>query len=235
MPAQYPGMSPGAPQYPGMPQGPGVQVPGVAPYPGMPQALGMPNYAGMQPPGLAPGMPQGIGGIPGPVANPFGQAQQALAGAGGMVKAMKYAFIGLGVLGVVAGVVLVFVVDVVTGVSVAGAGVVMAGVALFVLPQFTGMLGNATAMVDGFAAKAQLAQTGIPANGRLLQVEQTGRLVNFNPEIRAVVEVQHPQLGVYQTQTTAIVPQIAIPRAQPGAPVQVRIHPQNPHEIALVF
>jgi hypothetical protein len=31
------------------------------------------------------------------------------------------------------------------------------------------------------------------------------------------------------------VPQIAIPRAQPGAQVQVRVSPQNQHEIALVF
>ena len=71
--------------------------------------------------------------------------------------------------------------------------------------------------------------------GRLVQVEQTGRLVNYNPEIRATVEVTHPQLGVYQAQTTAIVPQIAIPRAQPGAQIQVRVNPQNQHDIALVF
>jgi hypothetical protein len=104
-----------------------------------------------------------------------------------------------------------------------------------VLPKFFGMMGQATAMVDGLASKERLAQTGIPAGGRLLQVQQTGRLVNYNPEIQALVEVQHPQFGVYQVQTTAVVPQIAIPRAQPGAPVQVRVDPQNKNEIALVF
>jgi hypothetical protein len=104
-----------------------------------------------------------------------------------------------------------------------------------VLPKFFGMMGQATAMVDGLASKERLAQTGIPASGRLLQVQQTGRLVNYNPEIQALVEVQHPQFGTYQTQTTAVIPQIAIPRAQPGAPVQVRIDPTNRNEIALVF
>jgi hypothetical protein len=112
---------------------------------------------------------------------------------------------------------------------------VFVGVALVMLPKFFGMVGNATAMVDGLAARERLAQTGIPAQGRLISVQQTGTMINNNPEIQAVVEVHHPQLGVYQAQTKAVVPQIAIPRAQPGAPVQVRVNPQNQHEIALVF
>jgi hypothetical protein len=114
-------------------------------------------------------------------------------------------------------------------------GGVLIGVALAVLPQFSGMIGQASAMVDGFAAKEQLAQSGVPARARLLSVQQTGRLVNYNPEIQAMVEIHHPQLGVYQTQASSIVPQIAIPRAQPGAEVQVRVNPQNPHDVALVF
>jgi hypothetical protein len=113
--------------------------------------------------------------------------------------------------------------------------VVLIAVALLVLPKFFGMMGQATAMVDGLASKERLAQTGVPANGRLLQVQQSGRLVNYNPEIHALVEVHHPQFGVYQVQTTAVVPQIAIPRAQPGAQVQVRVDPQNKNEIALVW
>jgi hypothetical protein len=180
-------------------------------------------------PGMVPGA------LSAPQGSSFGQAQSALAGAGGMMKAMKYGFIAIGGLCVLGGVVLVFAVDPVTGISIAFTGAVFVVVALAVLPSFSGMLGQATAMVDGFAAKEQLALTGIPAMGRLLSVQQTGRLVNYNPEIQAVVEVHHPQLGPYQTQTTAIVPQIAIPRAQPGAQVQVRVSPQNQHEIALIF
>lgn len=222
------GQPPGG--YPGAPP-PG----GYNPYAQQQGAPQQPQYPGA--PQQYPGMQQGAPQYPmaQPAGNPYGQAQKALAGAGSSMKMMKFGFIGIGALLVLLGIILVFAVDVVTGVSLAFTGVVMAGVALFVLPKFTGMLGDATAMVDGFAAKAQLAQTGVPANGRLLQVEQTGRLVNFNPEIRAMVEVQHPQLGVYQTQTTSVVPQIAIPRAQPGAQVQVRINPQNQHDIALVF
>ncbi len=167
--------------------------------------------------------------------NSFGQAQGAIAGAKGMMTMMKYAFIGIGVLCALGGIALMIFVDFFSGIATIFTGAIFAGVAIVVLPKFTGMVGQAGAMVDGFAAKEQLAQSGIPAQGRLLNVQQTGRMVNYNPEIQALVEVHHPQLGVYQTQTTAIVPQIAIPRAQPGAPVQVRVSPQNQHEIALVF
>jgi hypothetical protein len=180
--------------------------------------------------GQMPGM-AGMGGVQ----NSFGQAQSALSGAGTMMKVMKYGFIGIGGLCALGGVALLLFVDFITGISLVFTGAVLIVVAFVVLPKFSGMLGQATAMVDGFAAKELLAQTGIPAQGRLLSVQQTGRLVNYNPEIQAVVEVHHPQLGVYQTQTTAIIPQIAIPRAQPGAQVQVRVSPQNQHEIALVF
>ena len=227
-PAGYPGAPaayPGAPAgYPGAPAG----------YPGAPQA----GYPGA--PAGYPGAPGGYPGAPQAMAamgarNSFGQAQGALAHAGGMMKFMKYAFIGVGALCVLGGIALMITVDLFSGIGTIFTGVVFAVVAFTVLPRFTGMVSQASAMVDGFAAKDLLAQTGIPAQGRLLSVQQTGRLVNYNPEIQATVEVHHPQLGVYQTQTTAVVPQIAIPRAQPGAPVQVRVSPQNQHEIALVF
>ena len=189
---------------------------------------------GGMPAGMPGAYPNAMGAM-GAAHNSFGQAQSALSGAGSMMKLMKYGFIGVGALCILGGLVLLVAVNVMTGIMVAVTGAIFIGVALAVLPQFTGMVSQASAMVDGFAAKEQLAQTGIPAQGRLISVQQTGRLVNYNPEIQAVVEITHPQLGVYQTQTTAIVPQIAIPRAQPGAPVQVRVSPQNQHEIALVF
>lgn len=173
--------------------------------------------------------------MPGAPQNSYGTAQKALAGAGTSLKIVRIVLIGIGALMVLGGIGLAVAVDVVSGVSLLVSGVIMVAVAFLVLPKFFGMMGQATAMVDGLAAKEQLAQTGIPAQGRLVQVQQTGRLVNYNPEIQALVEVHHPQRGPYQVQTTAVVPQIAIPRAQPGAQVQVRINPQNPNDIALVF
>lgn len=201
-------------------------MPGAAAYGAQPGA-----YPGAQ---AYPGAMQGFPGAAAPQ-NSYGGAQKALSGASTMLKVMRIVFIGIGALCIVGGVVLALTVELVSGLSTAFTGVVLIAVAFLVLPKFFGMMGQATAMVDGLAAKERLAQTGVPAGGRLLQVQQTGRLVNYNPEIQALVEVQHPQFGTYQVQTTAVVPQIAIPRAQPGAPVQVRVDPMNKNEIALVF
>ena len=191
------------------------------------------GYAGAQPIALQYSPQPGLG-VPAPH-NSYGQAQSALPGAGNMMSVVKYALLGLGGLCILGGVVLLLAVDAVTGVMIAMSGGVMIGVALAVLPRFSGMLGQATKMVDGLAAKERLAQAGTPAQGRLLAVHQTGRLVNYQPEVQALVEVSHPQLGTYQTQTTAVVPQIAIPRAQPGAVIHLRVNPHNPHDVALVF
>jgi hypothetical protein len=46
--------------------------------------------------------------------------------------------------------------------------------------------------------------------------------------------VNGPQ-GPYQVQTTAIVPIMSIAQFQPGRVVNVRVNPQNPHDVAVVF
>jgi hypothetical protein len=167
--------------------------------------------------------------------HPYGQAQTALSNAGGMMKLTKYAFIGVGALCILGGIVSFFAIGVVTGITSFVTGAIFVGVAVAVLPQFSGMLGQASAMVNGLAAKERLAQAGIPLRGRLISVQQTGRLVNYNPEIYAVVDVYHPEFGAYRAETTSVVAQLAIPRAQPGVELEVRVNPQDPRDIALVF
>ncbi|MCA9701526.1 MAG: hypothetical protein KC431_28660, partial [Myxococcales bacterium] len=163
-------------------------------------------------------------------------AQKALAQGSGSMKIAQVALIGLGALMVLGGLVWAVTGDIVGGLSTVFPGVVMIAVALFVLPKFAGMLGDATSMVDGLAAKAQLAQTGIPAMGRIQHAQQTGTMVNYNPQVVVTLEVTHPHTGAsYSVQTTTVVPQIAIPQVQPGAQVQVRINPHNPMDVALVF
>ena len=181
-----------------------------------------------------PGMQQPGMQQPG-AANPYASAQGAIAGAGSMMTIMKWAFLGVGGLCVLMGVIGIFLWGLIAGLSTAFTGAIFVAVALFVLPQFTGMVGQAGAMVDGLAAKANLKQTGMPATGTIMHVQQTGRLINYQPEVAFTVQVNHPQMGQYQVQTSDVVPQIAIPRAQPGAQIQVRIDPTNPQNIALIF
>jgi len=152
------------------------------------------------------------------------------------MKITQYAVAGVGALLAVGGIIWLITGNVAGGISLLGSGVVMVAVGFLVMPKFMGMMSSATTMVDGLAGKAQLAQTGLPATGSLLQVQQTGRMVNFNPEVAVTVQVTHPNTGAsYQVQTTAVVPQISIPQIQPGAQVQVRINPNNPMDVALAI
>ncbi|MCA9622754.1 MAG: hypothetical protein KC731_27230, partial [Myxococcales bacterium] len=185
---------------------------------------------GMQQPGMAGAAP---GGAP---HNPYAQAQSALATGSNTLKITQYALIGVGALTAISGLFWMIMGSFIGGLSTLITGVVLAVVAFTVLPQFMGMMKQSTAMVDGLAAKAQLAQTGLPATASVIAVQQTGRMVNYNPEVSATLQVTHPQTGAsYQVQSTSVVPQIAIPQVQPGAQVPVRINPQNPMDVVLAL
>jgi hypothetical protein len=252
-PGGYPQGTPGHPQQQGQvpagygppPQGQGYSPAGYPsqqqqPYPQQQQAYPQQHQPQQQAGGYAqapqPGMPQGMMGIPGlsPAGNRYGGAQQSLAGATSSLKMMQIGFAAGGALLALLGVVLIFVSGFVTGLSMIITGVVLAGTAWFMLPQFMGQLGAATATVDALHAKEQVAMNGVPMTARLLSMQQTGALINFNPQIQAMLEVHGPQ-GPYQVQTMAVVPQMSIPQFQPGAMVNVRVNPQNPHDVAVVF
>jgi hypothetical protein len=129
---------------------------------------------------------------------------------------------------------MIFTARVTAGAGTLVAGAVLGGAAWFMLPRLIGELGGAKALVDALHAKEQLAMTGTPMAARLLSVQETGIRVDMNPRVNAVLEVHGPQ-GPYHAQTMTVVPQMSIPRFQPGAMVQVRVNPANPHDVAVVF
>jgi hypothetical protein len=181
----------------------------------------------------------GAGGMPAGMANlnmaaRLGGAQASLKSAGSMLKTMQMLFIIGGIVMAVAGLVMIFVLGPFGGIGLIITGVVFAVVGKFTLPQFMGQLGGAQAMVNAMAAKEQLALTGVPAQARVVAMQQTGTMVNMNPQVAATLMVNGPQ-GPYQVQTMAIVPIMNISQFQPGAVVNVRINPQNPMEVAVVF
>ena len=169
-----------------------------------------------------------------PAGNRYGQAQSSLKTAGATLKYMQFGFAGLGGLLAVTGLIMTFTVGIGAGLGMLITGVVLGGTAWFMLPMFMGQLGGATAMVDALHAKEQLGMTGTPMMARVLGMQQTGALVNMNPQVQAMLEVQGPQ-GPYQVQTMAVIPQMNIPQFQPGAMVNVRVNPQNPQDVAVVF
>jgi hypothetical protein len=164
----------------------------------------------------------------------LGRAQASLKMAGGMLRTMQIVFVGIGALMALGGVAMFFVVGPSGGIGLVLTGVVFAAVGWFTLPKFMSQVGGATAMVDALAGKAQLAATGIPTTAQVLAMQQTGTMVNMNPQVAATLMVNGPQ-GPYQVQTTAIVPIMSIAQFQPGRVVNVRVNPQNPHDVAVVF
>ena len=236
-----PGGQGGYPQAPGQPQAGGYPA---APQPG--QQPGMPGQPGMGQPGMGqpgmgqPGMGQpGMGqpGMPGAAPhNPYAQAQDALKTGKGMMKIGQYALIGFGVLTLLWGIYWLISGVIIGALSTLFTGVILIVVALFVYPKFTGMMNQATNMVDGLAAKSQLAQTGIPATASIVAAQQTGRMINYQPEVAFTLQVTHPNTGAsYQVQTTSVVQQLQMPQVQPGGQVQIRINPTNPMDVALAL
>lgn len=173
--------------------------------------------------------PQG----PTPAAN-YAVAKAALDGAGSKLKFMRFAFLASGAVLIALGAVLAIAANLVAGASLLATGVIFIVATFRVLPRFTSVLGTATARINELDQRSQLAATGTPAHAQLLQVQQTGAMVNFNPEVVVLLQVQHPTLGSYRAQTKVVVPQLAIPRMQPGASVPVRISPTNPADVAVV-
>jgi len=132
-------------------------------------------------------------GAPPGGANRYTQAQSGLKSAGATLKVVQIALAGLGALLAVVGLVMVLTVDVGTGGGLLITGVVLAATGWFTLPKFMAQLGGASAMVDALHAKEQLAMTGTPMTARVLSVQQTGAMINMNPQVHAVLEVQGPQ------------------------------------------
>ena len=88
-------------------------------------------------------------------------------------------------------------------------------------------------LMKGQQDRQRILMTGIPAQAQVMNLMQTGMLVNNNPQCQVVLGV-HPQGGQpYQTTVTMILPMVAIPPVQPGAWVPVKIEPTNPMKVAI--
>ena len=78
-----------------------------------------------------------------------------------------------------------------------------------------------------------ILKNGIPAKAKIISVQQTGVMVNYQPQVVFALEVQPPGGTPYQTQAKAVIPIVNIPQFQPGVEVNVKIHPSDPTQVAL--
>ncbi len=117
---------------------------------------------------------------------------------------------------------------IITVVSILFSLVVMAGVGFIMWKVFGGLMKQSQ-------ERQRLIATGIPAMGRVLQLADTGMLVNNNPQVRISVEVQMPGRPPYPADVTMIVSMLAVPRVQPGCMVNLRVDPMNPANVAILI
>jgi hypothetical protein len=80
---------------------------------------------------------------------------------------------------------------------------------------------------------AWLRLHGVPAQGRVRTMQQTGMRINNVPVVRVEVEVQHPQVPPYVASFEQLFNSSLAVALVPGAVVPLRVHPQQPNEIAL--
>lgn len=92
------------------------------------------------------------------------------------------------------------------------------------------------------AGHDQLLATGVPAQGRILQMGPTGLTVNNAPQLALVLEVHPPAQAGYRgaappfiANVQALVPVYAMGRVQPGAFVPLRFDATNPSRVAIDF
>jgi hypothetical protein len=78
-----------------------------------------------------------------------------------------------------------------------------------------------------------ILQNGISAQAKILGVQQTGTMVNNQPQIAFTLEVHPPGGEPYQAQTKAVIPMVNIPQLQPGTEVPVKIHPTDPTKVVM--
>ena len=79
-----------------------------------------------------------------------------------------------------------------------------------------------------------ILQNGIPAKAKIISIQQTGVMFNYQPQAALQLEVYPPGGDPYTVQTKAIIPMVNIPQFQPGTEVPVKIHPSDPSQVALL-
>ena len=107
-------------------------------------------------------------------------------------------------------------------------GMLLTIVLIIVITRFTkGMIKKTVGVDQG------VLQNGIPAQAKILNIQQTGVMLNNQPQVAFDLEVYQPGRGPYRAQAKAVIPIVNIPQYQPGVEVPVKVDPNNPAQVVL--
>lgn len=88
-------------------------------------------------------------------------------------------------------------------------------------------------LAKGAKEEQRILQTGMPATGQVLGLQQTGTYINNNPQVVIALQVFPQQGQPYQTQVTKVVSLVQLPSLQMGAQLSLKVDPQNPMKVAI--
>lgn len=101
------------------------------------------------------------------------------------------------------------------------------------LSQASAAIDDAMALQANLQAQQQLLSTGTPGTGTITAFQDTGVLVNFNPQVNITLDVEVEGQAPYTVPTQTSVPQVMLAQLQVGNRLPVRIDPTNPQNLAI--
>ncbi len=114
------------------------------------------------------------------------------------------------------------------GLSIALTLVITIATLVFVFVIFRRVFGN-------IKQNNQLLMSGEPAQATVIQLWDTGVMLNNNPQVGMLLEVRPANRPAYQLETKQFVSYLRLPQVQPGAVVNVRLDPSDPAKVALAL
>jgi hypothetical protein len=85
---------------------------------------------------------------------------------------------------------------------------------------------------NAMGGNTNLSMTGVPATADVISIEDTGKLINYDPIVRLKLAVQPSYGNPFETSAEVLVSKIAIPRA--GDKINIKYNPVNNTEIMIV-
>jgi hypothetical protein len=89
--------------------------------------------------------------------------------------------------------------------------------------------------LGSLGANSDILANGVMAQATILKAWQTGMMVNYNPQIGLLLQVQPADGNPYQAETKAVVSQLKLAQLQEGSLVPVKIDPNDRSHVALAL
>jgi hypothetical protein len=117
-------------------------------------------------------------------------------------------------------------VNIITYVAIGGSLLITVVVLFFAFRTFRGVAGMTS-------NTSQVLMTGEQAQGKVIALNDTGTLVNYNPIVQITVEVTPTTRPAFTASVRQLVPAIKMAQIQPGMTVGVRFDPADMSKVAI--